>query len=51
MCIRDRHKSDIVAFLRVYLRSVDMMKKTPAEDLADDYMRFYNCLLYTSRCV
>ncbi|MFR6518853.1 MAG: ABC transporter substrate-binding protein [Bilophila wadsworthia] len=25
-----------------YLRSVDMMKKTPAEDLADDYMRFYN---------
>ena len=38
----NKHKSDIVAFLRVYLRSVDMMKKTPAEDLADDYMRFYN---------
>ena len=38
----DLHKGDIVAFLRVYLRSVDMMKKTPAEDLADDYMRFYN---------
>ena len=38
----NKHKGDIVAFLRVYLRSVDMMKKTPAEDLADDYMRFYN---------
>ena len=29
----NKHKGDIVAFLRVYLRSVDMMKKTPAEDL------------------
>lgn len=38
----NKHKSDIVAFLRVYLRSVDMLKKTPAEELADDYMRFYN---------
>ena len=38
----NKHKGDIVAFLRVYLRSVDMMKNTPAEDLADDYMRFYN---------
>ena len=35
-------KDDIVAFLRVYTRSVDMMKKTSAEELADDYMRFYN---------
>lgn len=38
----NKHKSDIVAFLRVYLRSVDMLKKTSPEDLADDYMRFYN---------
>ena len=38
----NKHKDDIVAFLRVYTRSVDMMKKTPAEELADDYMRFYN---------
>ncbi|WP_294514206.1 ABC transporter substrate-binding protein [uncultured Bilophila sp.] len=38
----NKHKADIVAFLRVYLRSVEMMKSTPAEELADDYMRFYN---------
>ena len=29
----NKHKGDIVAFLRVYLRSVDMMKKTPPRTL------------------
>lgn len=37
----NKHKSDIVAFLRVYMRSVDTMKKTAPEALADDYVRFY----------
>lgn len=37
----NRHKVDIVAFLRVYLRSIEMMRKTPPEELAVDYMRFF----------
>ena len=43
----NKHKNHIVAFMRVYLRSVDMIRASSPEKLADDYMTF--CSTWTGK--
>lgn len=38
----NKHMDQIVAFLSVYMRGIEMMKTAPHEQLVADYMRFYN---------
>ena len=37
----DKHPEQVSAFLKMYLRGVEAMRKTPVEELAKDYVRFY----------
>ena len=37
----DEHPEQVQAFLKMYLRGIDAMRRTPAKELAADYVRFY----------
>lgn len=38
----NKNMKNVVAFLSVYMRGIQMMKDAPREQLVKDYMRFYN---------
>lgn len=37
----EKHMNQVVDFLKVYLRGVEMLRQTPPEEYVNDYIRFY----------